>query len=98
MNTSDIVRHLALKIGKTQGETRKLLAACLTELKQVLDEGRSFTVPGLGTFLIRIRSARIAYSPRHKQKMRFPPKRVVAFRPGAALKRRVNETGGERES
>ncbi len=98
MNTRDIVRHLALKIGKTQVETRKLLAACIAELKQVLDEGRSFTVSGLGTFQVRTRNARVAYSPRHKQKMRFPPKRVVTFRPAAALKRRVNEAGGERES
>jgi|GEM_PF-4712868 len=36
MNTKDIVRHLALRIGKTQVETRKLLAACIAELKQVL--------------------------------------------------------------
>ena len=98
MNTRDIVRHLALKTGKTQVETRKLLAACIAELKQVLDEGRSFTVPGLGTFLVHTRKARIAYSPRHKKKMLFPPKRVVTFRPGAALKRRVNETGGACES
>lgn len=98
MHTKDIVRHLALKIGKTQVETRKLLAACIAELKQALDDGRSFTVPGLGTFQVRYREARVAYSPRHKQKMLFPPKRVVTFRPGAALKRRVNETGGERES
>ena len=98
MNTRDIVRHLALKIGKTQVETRKLLAACIAELKQILDEGQSFTVPELGTFRIRTRAARIAYSPRYRQKMQFPPKRIVTFRPGAALKRRVNATGGERES
>jgi len=30
--------------------------------------------------------------------MLFPPKRVVTFSPGAALKRRVNAPGGERES
>ena len=98
MNTRDIVRHLALKIGKTQAETRKLLYACIAELKQVLDDGSAFTIPGLGTFLVRTRETRIAYSPRHKQKMQFPPKRIVTFKPGAALKRRVNATGGDRES
>ena len=98
MNTRDIVRHLALRIGKSQVETRKLLTACIAEIKQVLDDGRGFTIPGLGTFRLRTRAARTAYSPRHKQKMLFPPKRLAAFRPGAALKRRLNETGGERES
>ena len=98
MNTKEIVRHLALKTGKTQVETRSLLAACVAELKQVLDEGRSFTIPGLGTFQVSTREARVAYSPRHKQKMLFPPKRVVTFRPAAALKRQVNETGGPDES
>ncbi len=94
MNTRDIVRHLALEIGKTQVETRKLLATCTGVLKQVLDEGKAYTIPGLGTFRVRYREARVAYSPRHKKKMLFPPKRVVTFRPGAALKRRVNEKGG----
>ena len=98
MNTRDIVRHLAFKIGKTQVETRKLLTTCIVEMKQVLEDGRGFTIPGLGTFRVRTRAARIAYSPRHKKKMRFPPKRLATFRPGAALKRRLNETGGERES
>lgn len=98
MNTRDIVRHLALRIDKSQVETRKLLNACIAEMKQVLEDGRGFTIPGLGTFRVRTRAARIAYSPRHKQKMLFPPKRVVTFRPGAALKRLVNATGGERES
>jgi DNA-binding protein HU-beta len=98
MNTGDIVRHLALKLGKSQVETRKLLAACIAELKQVLEDGRSFTIPGLGTFLVCTRQARVAFSPRHKQKMLFPPKRVVTFRPGAALKRLVNEPGGSHES
>jgi len=98
MNTRDIVRHLALRIGKTQVETRKLLTACIAEMKQVLEDGRSFTIPGLGTFRVRTRAARIAYSPRHKQRMLFPSKRLVTFSPGAALKRRVNATGGEHES
>ena len=97
MNTRDLVRHLALKIGKTQVETRKLLAVCTGVLKQVLDEGKAFTIPGLGTFRVRYREARIAYSPRRKQKMLLPPKRVVTFRPGAALKRRVAKTGGRHE-
>jgi len=98
MNTKDIVRHLALKSGKTQVETRKLLAACIAVLKQVLDDGRGFTIPGLGTFRIRIRDARVAYIPRYKQKMQLPPKKVVTFSPGAALKRRVNKPGGPHES
>jgi nucleoid DNA-binding protein len=97
MNTRDLIRQLALNIGKTQVETRKLLAACTGVLRQVLDEGKAYTIPGLGTFRVRYRETRIAYSPRHKRKMQFPPKRVVTFRPGAALKRRVNETGGQHE-
>ena len=71
-----------------------MLTACIAEMKQVLDDGRAFTIPGLGTFRVRRRKARVAYNPRYKQKMLFPPKRVVTFSPGAALKRRVNETGG----
>ena len=98
MNTRDIVRHLAPRIGKTQVETRKLLTACIAELKQILEDGRAFTIPGLGTFRVRYREARVAYSPRHKQKMLFPPKRVVVFSPAAALKRRVNATGGRHAS
>lgn len=98
MNTKDLVRHLALEIGKTQVETRKLLAVCTSVFRQVLDEGQAFTLPGLGTFRIRYRNARVAYTPRQKKKMLFPPKRVVTFRPGAALKRRVNETGGPHAS
>lgn len=98
MHTKNIVRHLALRIGKTQVETRKLLAACIAELKQVLDDGRAFTIPGLGTFRLRLRNARVVYSPRYKQKMLLPPKKVVTFSPGAALKRRVNKPGGPHES
>jgi len=94
MNTKDIVRHLAIRIGKTQVETRKLLAACIAELKRVLDDGNAFTIPGLGTFRVRMRDTRMAYSPRYKQKLQLPPKKVVTFSPGAALKRRVDKPGG----
>ena len=98
MNTRDIVRHLALNIGRTQADTRKLLTACLREMTQVLDEGRSFTIPALGTFRVVTREARLAYSPRHKEKRLFPPKRIISFRPAAALKRRINAEGGSREN
>ena len=97
MNTRDIVRHLALKIGRTQVDTRKLLAVCIRELKQPLDDGRAFTIPGLGTFQVHNREARLAYSPRHKAKRLFPPRRVVTFRPAEALKRRVDSAGGPHE-
>jgi DNA-binding protein HU-beta/integration host factor subunit alpha len=98
MNNSEVIQILADRVGKSQDEIKRLLKLITAVLKKVLDEGRQFTIPSLGTFSTMVRKERKAYHPQDRQGMILPQKRVVAFRPGSTLKEKVKNEGVEDES
>ena len=54
-----------------------------------MDEGR-VQLPGLGTLIVRERPARTARNPRTGEKVEVAASRTVGFKPGKALKERIN--------
>jgi nucleoid DNA-binding protein len=90
MNHAEMVRELASRLGSTQKDVRRVLKAWSATLLSILDNDQSVTVPGLGTFRVKTRQPRKAYSPGEKKTIRVPAKRVVHFSVSAPLKRRVN--------
>lgn len=90
MNSSEVVRSLASRLGSTQKDVRLVLKAWAAVLRSILDSDGSVTVPGLGTFRVKTRGPRKAYSPKEKKTVMVPAKRVVHFSVSAPLKRQVN--------
>jgi len=98
MNNADVVRELASRLGRSQKDIRRLLKTWADIARSVLDDGQAFSIPGLGTFRARVREPRNAYSPKHKQVMRYPSKRVVRFTSSAPMKRDVNAEASNHEA
>jgi len=89
MNNSELIRRLSERLRLSQREIRRLLKRSTEIFKKTLDEGLSFTIPEFGTFGTHVRQKRKAYNPHRKRFMMLPPKRVVSFHPGSALKGHV---------
>ncbi len=89
MNSSEIIKRLSERLGKSQREIRLLLKHSNEVFKKTLDVDFSFTIPKLGTFRTHSRQERKSYNPHYKKIVMLPPKRVVLFYPSSVLKDRV---------
>ncbi len=91
MTTNEVVKALADRWDLSQAETRRLLDRLVNILKEYLAEGKSITIPELGTFGTHTREERKSYNPHYEQYMLLPPKRVVDFTPSEGLKEDMKE-------
>lgn len=86
MNTKDVVAALAENWDMSKAESRRLLDVIVQTFCDNLAKGKSFTIPGLGTFSTHTREERKSYNPHYKQHMQLPPKRTVDFKPSKGVK------------
>ena len=89
MNNKDFVNTLASQTGVSLKETKRLIEDFIQEFADPADDGTTFTIQGFGSFEVKKKLERIVNNPTTKQRMLVPPKLVLSFRPGAALKDRV---------
>ncbi|MDY4874891.1 MAG: HU family DNA-binding protein [Alloprevotella sp.] len=89
MNNKDFVNTLATQTGVSLKETKRLIEDFIQEFADHADDGTTFTIQGFGSFEVKKKLERIVNNPTTKQRMLVPPKLVLSFRPGAALKDRV---------
>ena len=90
MTKADMVTNITVQTGYYEKDVEKVVTAFLAVVeKELVDEGR-VQLPGLGTLILRERSARTARNPRTGEKVEVAASRTVVFRPGKALKERIN--------
>jgi DNA-binding protein HU-beta len=91
MNKKDLTDRVAEggSVGRSDVET--VLDRVLDEIGGALERGESVTIPGFGTFEIRHRSARKGRNPQTGAEIDIAASTAPAFKPAAALKRRVAE-------
>jgi len=90
----DLVKRIADQTGQTKVLVRDILQRFLNEVSGELVSGNRLEFRKFGVFEVRQRPGRIAQNPKTLQKVVVPPKRVVKFRVGNVLKKRV-EVGSE---
>lgn len=86
MNTTEVVTVLAENRNLSKAETRRLLDVAVQTFNDKLAQGKSFSVPELGTFSTHTRESRRSFNPHYRQYIQLPPKRVVRFNPSKGLK------------
>jgi DNA-binding protein HU-beta len=91
MNTNELVSATAVRQNMSKAETRRILDAFVSVMSDSLVNGRSFTLPGIGTFLVHKQGEHPAYNPHEKQEMMLPPKRVIHFNPAKTLEKDVRQ-------
>lgn len=89
MNRNDLREAIATETGLTGADADRALTAFLDAVSASLAAGDKVSLPGFGTFETRQRSARTGRNPQTGETMEIAASTAPAFKPAAALKRRV---------
>ncbi len=89
MNKGDLIKKMATdaKVNKTQAQAA--LNSFLAAASGALKKGEKVTLVGFGTFAVAKRSARKGRNPQTGKVISIPAKKVVRFRAGSELTKKV---------
>jgi len=88
----ELVARIAAQTGQTKVVTKDILQRFLDEIIDELAQGNRLEFREFGVFEIKERPPRRAQNPRTLEKVEVPAKRVVKFKVGRLMKKRVTET------
>ncbi len=91
MTKQELVRELAERLSLSQKTVKNVVDTTLEEITLILEEDKSYSQTGFGSFKTDLQKGRISYNPAVKKKMLLPKKRKVKFRPSSKLKEQINE-------
>ena len=89
MTNSDFIKNLSLRLGKPEGETKKLLNSSFKIMKIILDDDTIIHLPSFGSFRVHIRKKRKSFNPYHNAFFMLPIKRIVTYRPSSKIKNQL---------
>lgn len=90
MNKTELVAMIADKAELTKKDAESALNAVVDSIKETLAKGDKVSLIGFGTFEVRDRAEREGKNPRTKEIIKIAACKVPAFKPGKALKDKVN--------
>ena len=88
---SDLISLVAERLDIPKTHVRKVLDAMVEVMIENIAKGVKVNLTGFGAFELRQSKARNGINPRTLEKIVIPAAKRPAFRPGAALKRAVQE-------
>ena len=80
MTKQEICFQLSQKLGQTQKDTKKTMDAFLEEISCVLEEGKTYSQTGFGSFKTVLAKERVGFNPSKKMKMKYPKKIKMKFK------------------
>ncbi|MDR0658052.1 MAG: HU family DNA-binding protein [Mediterranea sp.] len=86
MNNKEFITELSRKLGISAAETTQTIESFLSGLTEELQNGKSVTIQGFGSFEVKKKAERISVNPATQERMLVPPKLVLSYRPGNTLK------------
>ena len=89
MTKRELVIDVAEQLGYTQNEVSTVIQAALESITDTLCEGNRLEIRNFGVFEVKVRDARVGRNPRTGEAVPIDEKRVAVFKPGKALKQRV---------
>ena len=90
MNKSELIAALAGKAELSKKDAEKALNAFVDVVNETLAKGEKVQLIGFGTFEAKARPARTARNPRTGEEIKIAASKAPAFKPGKALKDKVN--------
>lgn len=90
MNKAELIDAIAKGSKLSKADAKKALDATLDALSKSLVKGERISLVGFGSFSIGKRSARKGRNPQTGKEIRIPAKKVVRFKAGADLAKKVN--------
>ena len=90
MNKTELVQAIAENANLTKVQAKAALDATLGAVEGALKKGDKVALIGFGTFQVVKKDARQGINPMTKAKIQIPAKKVVKFKAGAELAKKVN--------
>jgi len=90
MNKTELVQAIAENADLTKVQAKAALDAALGAVEGALKKGDKVALIGFGTFQVVKKDARQGINPMTKAKIKIPTKKVVKFKAGADLAKKVN--------
>ena len=85
MNKTDLVKVIAKAAGLNQAKAKETLDATTAAIMDALAKGEGVQLAGFGTFVVLDKDERNGVNPATGEKITIAAKKVVKFKPGAAL-------------
>lgn len=89
MTKKDIVKVLADKFGLSQVDAKKVVQGTFDSIIDTLFEVGRIELRNFGVFEVKTRKPRKARNPRTGEEVMVPEKKVVTFKPGRLMERRI---------
>ena len=81
MNNKELTGELARRLGYTNKDAAQLVASMVAIMGEELQEGKTLTFQGFGTFEVKKKLERIVANPATRQRLLVPPKLVLRYNP-----------------
>jgi nucleoid DNA-binding protein len=92
----DLVVKIAEDLGMTQSRVKRVIEETFANIIDVLADGGKIEFRNFGIFKIKYRKGRIGRNPRTGDVVPVKSKRVVVFKPGKLLKKKIQAKDKER--
>jgi len=89
MTKKDIVLKIANETKIKQIDVKKVVQKTLECIIENLQEGKKVELRNFGVFKIKQRRGRTGRNPRTGDVVPVPPKKVVVFKPGLVMKKKI---------
>ena len=90
MTKAELIDAVVKKTEMTKKEAGRAIDAIFETIKEELSKGEKVQLVGFGTFEVRERAARTGKNPRTGETIEIAASKVPAFKPGQAMKNRLN--------
>ncbi len=89
MNKAELIDAMAFRTGLSKADAKKALDAFIDATADSLQNGKRVALVGFGSFSISKRAARKGRNPQTGKEINIPAKKVVKFKAGADLSKKV---------
>ena len=91
MNKVELVEAIAKETGLTKKDSEAAVKAFVETVSKELTKGKDVQLIGFGTFTVGKRAARKGRNPQTGEEIKIAAAKMPKFKPGKALKDRVNK-------
>lgn len=91
MTKKEIVLKIAEETNIKQIDVKKVVQKTLDEIVAALAKGDTVELRNFGIFKVKTRKARVGRNPKTGVTVPIPEKRIVTFKPGMVMKKKVTK-------
>ncbi|MDP4281945.1 MAG: HU family DNA-binding protein [Bacteroidota bacterium] len=89
MNKAQLIEAMASEAKISKAEAKRALEAVIASTTKALSKGDRVALVGFGSFSVSKRAARKGRNPQNGKEIKIPAKKVVKFKAGAELTKKV---------